>query len=114
MSSFPPPPPSPPGGGFNAPPPPTGGAPIQNNLVIAIIGTVLGFFCCCFGVIPGAIGIYFATQVSKLAAAGDLAGAESKAKTAKILGIVGIALGATGIVLNIISAITGNWNFPTG
>jgi hypothetical protein len=124
MSSVPPPPPPPPpgGGDFNAPPPPpsgnfgaqppaAGGAPMQNYLVLTIIGTVLGLFCCdIIGAIPGIIGIVFATQVNKLAAAGDIAGAQAKANQAKILGIVSIALGAVGLVINIIALATGNWN----
>ena len=84
---------------------------MQNYLVLTIIGTVLGFFCCDFiGAIPGIIGIVFATQVNKLAAAGDIAGAQAKANQAKILGIVSIALGAVGLVINIIALATGNWN----
>lgn len=84
---------------------------MQNYLVLTIIGTVLGLFCCdIIGAIPGIIGIVFATQVNKLAAAGDIAGAQAKANQAKILGIVSIALGAVGLVINIIALATGNWN----
>lgn len=115
MSSVPPPPPPPPDGGYAAPPPASGGAPIHNYLVLNIIATVFGVLCCdILGGIPGIVGIVFATQVNKLAAAGDIAGAQSKANTAKILAIVSIALGALGLVVNLVAAVTGNWNFTVG
>ncbi len=97
-----------------------GGAPIQNNLVIAIIGTVLGLCCniCLLpvGSVPGIIGIVFASQVNKLVAAGDIAGAQAKAKNAKILGLVSIGLGVVGIVFYVIwIAVNGtySWNFSS-
>ena len=114
MSSVPPPPPPsdggfnapPPGGGFNAQPPMGGGGAINNNMGIAIAG-LLGFFFCCLGVIPGVIAIIFANQSKQMAAAGDMVGAQSKANTAKILGIVGICLGALGILGNIVNFAVG-------
>ncbi|MFZ4514848.1 MAG: CD225/dispanin family protein [Acidimicrobiia bacterium] len=97
------------GGGAPAP-----GGQIQNYLVLNIIGTAFAVLCCCFvGGIPGIIGIVFSTQVNKLAASGDMAGAMSKANTAKILGIISIALGALGLVGWIINIVTGGWNFST-
>ncbi len=77
-----------------------GGAAFNNNMGIAVAG-LIGFFFCCLGVIPGIIAIIFANQAKQMAAAGDMAGAQSKANTAKILGIVGIVLGALGILGNI-------------
>lgn len=116
MSSVPPPPPPPPFGGDQGPGPTPGGPAIQNYLVLNIIATVVGVFCCdLIGGIPAIIGIVMATQVTKLAEAGDIAGAQSKANTAKILAIVSLALGGLGLVLNIIGFATGsfNYNFST-
>ena len=85
---------------------------IELIVVLTIIGTVLPLiFCCCIGAIPGIVGIVFSTQVNKLAAAGDVAGAQAKANTAKILGWVGIGLGALGLVVNVIMFATGNSSF---
>lgn len=71
----------------------------ENNLTLAIIATVLGICSpCCVGLILGIIAIVMATQVKKKFEAGDHAGAEKNAKTAKILAFVAIGL----TVLNLI------------
>ena len=83
------------------PPPPPGmaGSAVNNNLVLAIIATVISVIFCCLP--HGLISLIFATQVNKKAAAGDIAGAVSAAKQAKIWAIVSIALGAVALVIGL-------------
>jgi len=72
---------------FGTPPKP------NNNLPLAIVSTVLG--CCspCLsGFIAGVVAIIFASQVNTKYNAQDYSGAESAAKTAKILAFVALAL----------------------
>jgi hypothetical protein len=72
------------------PPPPAGTTTsVPNYLVPAIISAV-----CCFPL--GIISIVFAAQVNGKVAAGDIAGAMSASKMAKIFSIVLIALAALG------------------
>jgi hypothetical protein len=86
-------------------PPPAGtGTPtkVPNNLVLAIIATIVSFFACC---IPhGLVSLIFALQVDKKATAGDIAGAEHAAKQAKTWGWVSIIVA---IVVGVISFIFG-------
>jgi Interferon-induced transmembrane protein len=70
------PPPPPPYGAMPAGPPPMGPPP-QNNLVWAILSTVL----CCLPL--GVVSIVFAAQVNGKWAQGDFAGAQESAKKAK-------------------------------
>ncbi len=107
MSYGPPPPgnPGPPPGGYGTggygPPaggygPPSGGQPGFGGPPSAeppknyLIQNILGIISC----IPliGIIGLIFALQVNSKWTAGDYAGAESNANTAKILGIIGLVL----------------------
>ncbi|WP_159942215.1 MULTISPECIES: CD225/dispanin family protein [unclassified Nocardiopsis] len=62
--------------------PPAGGPP-KNYLV----HNILGIFGC---TIIGVIGLVFSLQVNSKWEAGDYAGAESAAQTAKVLGIIGL------------------------
>ena len=65
-------------------PPPPGNAPatVPNNLVLAIIATVVSIMGCCLP--HGLVSLFFATQVNKKAAAGDIQGATDAAKQAKM------------------------------
>ncbi len=72
----------------------------DNSQVLAIIGTVVGAITCgfcCIGSVIGIIAIVFSTQVNKKYNYGDYLGAESAAKTAKILSF--ISLGIAGLTL---------------
>jgi hypothetical protein len=71
------------GYGYNAPPP---GEPPKDYLAHNILGILS-----CVPVI-GIIGLIFAIQVKSQWRRGDYMGAESSARTAKILGIIGLAL----------------------
>ncbi|MDH6197738.1 hypothetical protein M2272_004393 [Mycobacterium frederiksbergense] len=115
MTEYPPPPggyPPPPGGGYPPPPPGGypppgpqggfpppggmqgyGGAPPDNNLVWAILSTLL----CCIPV--GAFAIYKATQVSGLWAQGRYAEAQKSADDAKKFAIWGVVAGVAFSVL---------------
>lgn len=70
----------------------------ENNLVIAIVSTVLGLCSpCCIGLILGVIAIVFANQVNSKFNLGDYSGALQAAKNSKLLSY--IALGITALYL---------------
>ncbi|MGL5235951.1 MAG: CD225/dispanin family protein [Empedobacter falsenii] len=80
----------------------------ENNLVLAIIGTILGLCSpCCIGTIVGIIAIVFANQVNTKHNIGDSTGAEQAAKNSKILAYVAIGLGVIGVIINVVMLITG-------
>jgi len=91
------------------PPPAATGTPakVPNNLVLAIVASVVSFIGCCLP--HGLISLIFALQVDKKAAAGDVNGAESSAKQAKtwawISIIVAIAWFAVAMIFGIFGAI---------
>lgn len=119
--STPPPPPPPGGGGYSPPPsdggfgaapPPAGGSfnaggpPPNNNLVLAILSTVL----CCIA--TGIYAIVQSTKVNTLWAQGDFDGARKAAADAKKWSIIGAVLGLVGgglylIFVFVIAANTG-------
>lgn len=78
----------------------------NNYMTLNIIATVLGFITCCASCcIPGIIGIVgivFSSQVSTKYLAGDYEGAESSAKTAKILAIISLVIIGVSFVGSII------------
>jgi hypothetical protein len=110
----PPPPPPPPSGGYAPPPPPPQygqpqqqwGQPYQqppmgatekvpNYLVQAILVTL---FCC----LPaGVVAIVFAAQVNGKLEAGDIAGARSASRNAKLWSWVSLGIGVAVILLYI-------------
>jgi hypothetical protein len=91
------PPPPPPGGGFPPPGGPVpGGAQPDNNLVWAILCTVL----CCLPI--GIVSIVKSTQVSGLWAQGRYAEAQQAADDAKKYAIWGAIAGAVVLVIYII------------
>lgn len=102
MTEYPPPPP----GNYPPPPPPgafpppggpvPGGAPPDNNLVWAILVTVL----CCLPL--GIVSIIKSTQVSGLWTSGRYAEAQKAADDAKKFAVWGAIAGAVVIVLYII------------
>ena len=99
------------------PPPAAGGAQaanVPNNMVIAIIATIASLIFCCLP--HGIISLIFAMQVNKKAAAGDLAGAEAAAKSAKTWGMISIILAIVWFVLAIILNMAGllNFNYSAG
>lgn len=70
----------------------------ENNLVIAIVSTVVGLCSpCCIGLILGVIAIVFANQVNSKFNLGDYSGALQAAKNSKLLSY--IALGITALYL---------------
>ncbi|HOR15787.1 MAG: CD225/dispanin family protein [Actinomycetales bacterium] len=112
-----PPPPPPGSGGYGAQPPmgpaggmPYGGAPMspppQNNLVLAILATVL----CCLPL--GIVAILKANKVNTLWAQGDQAGAHAAAAEAKkwsiISAILGIVVGIIYFVFVFLAAANGS------
>lgn len=81
----------------------------NNNLVLAIVGTVIGICspCCCPGLIAGIIAIIFSVQVDSKYGTGDYIGAEKAAKNAKILAYVALGLGILGLIYSIVTFATG-------
>lgn len=87
------------------------GPPPSNNLVWAILSTVL----CCLPF--GIVSIVFATQVNSKWALGDVAGAQDAARKAKTWAIVSAIVGGLGIaiyaVILIAAIATGNSSSST-
>ena len=100
-----PPPPPPPGSGAQPPMGPAGGMPYggapmspppQNNLVLAILATVL----CCLPL--GIVAILKANKVNTLWAQGDQAGAHAAAAEAKKWSIISAVAGVAAVVLYLV------------
>lgn len=114
MSDVPPPPPPPPA----APPPPPmpsqpaggAGAP-KDYFVLALVGTILSVCTSCIGIITGIIAIVQNNKAKALYAAGDVAGANSAANTAKILVIVTWVLIGIAVLINLGLLATGSSPF---
>lgn len=81
------------------PPTPPLNAPgtIPNNMVMAIIATVVSVMGCCLP--HGLVSLMFAMQVGKKEAAGDIEGAQNSAKQAKMWAWISIIVGAVSLVL---------------
>ncbi|PHS65730.1 MAG: hypothetical protein COB12_06570 [Flavobacterium sp.] len=78
---------------------PTNGIMPNNNMTLAIVATILGLCSpCCIGLILGIVAIVMASQVKNKYESGDIAGAESSAKNAKILSYIAIGL----LLLNLV------------
>lgn len=79
----------------------------SNNLPLAIVATIVGICSpCCIGLILGIIAIVFSTQVDTKYGYGDYLGAESSAKTTKILSFISIGLFALNLIWTIIQLST--------
>ncbi|NDV68455.1 CD225/dispanin family protein [Dysgonomonas sp. 25] len=84
----------------------------KNNMALGIAGTVISVLACCTffwwipGLVLGIVSIVFSTQVKSKFNAGDIDGAESAAKNAKICGFISIALGGLALLYLIIILIT--------
>lgn len=74
-----------------------------NGMVLSIVATVLNVIICnLLGLVCSVIAIVMSSQVNQKFLRGDLAGAQSSAKTGKILGWIGIGLFAFGLVVSIL------------
>ena len=75
----------------------------SNQLVLAILSTVMGFLCCCGLDLPfGIFAIVFASQVNGEYVEGDYPRALSAAKQAKIWGWISMGLVIMSLVLYIL------------
>ena len=76
-----------------------------------VTNTVLCFLCCScinfFGLITGIIGIVSSSQVRKAVAAGDLALADQKSRTAKAMMIATAVIFGLAVIMSIILVATG-------
>jgi hypothetical protein len=77
--------------------------PPNNNLVFAIIATVLSVVFCCLP--HGLISLIFALQVNSKAAAGDLQGAMNSAKQAKMWAIISIVVSLVWLVIALVFGV---------
>lgn len=88
-----------------------GGAAPKDYLVVNIVLTMLCFLCCScinfFGLITGIIGIVSSSQVRKAVAAGDLALADQKSRTAKAMMIATAVIFGLAVIMSIILVATG-------
>jgi hypothetical protein len=87
--------------------PPSTGTPakVPNNLVLAIVASVVSFMFCCLP--HGLISLYFALQVDKRSLAGDINGATNAAKQAKTWAWISLILAIVGIVLAFVFGVIG-------
>lgn len=86
-------------------PTPAATSPVNNNLILAIVVTVL----CCLPL--GLVGVVYAAQVNARAQGGDIAGAEDAARKARLWSFwglgVGLALYTGYVVLAVLGALGG-------
>lgn len=83
---------------FTPPPPPSSApATVPNNMVMAIIATVVSVMGCCLP--HGLVSLMFAMQVGKKEAAGDIEGAKNSAKQAKMWAWISIIVGALSLII---------------
>src|SRR2546426_2678462 len=82
---------------FTPPTPSSAAAVVPNNMILAIIATVVSIIGCCLP--HGVVSLIFAIQVNKKAQAGDIDGATNAAKQAKMCGWISIILGVIGFVV---------------
>ncbi len=85
--------------------PPSTGTPakIPNNLVLAIVASVVSVLACCLP--HGLISLYFALQVDKKSLAGDTGGAANAAKQAKTWGWISIILAIAWVLIAFIFGV---------
>lgn len=90
---------------FTPPAPPSTAPPtIPNNMVMAIIATIVSLGCC----LPhGLVSLIFAMQVGKKEAAGDLEGARNAAKQAKMWAWISIIVVVVWIVICLVFGVFG-------
>ena len=86
------------------PPPLTAPAQVANNLVLAIVATVLSLWCC----LPhGIVSLIFATQVNKKAEVGDIDGATKSARQAKTWAWISIIVSVLWFAVSMIFGVIG-------
>ena len=83
----------------------------NNNMVMAIIATVVSLFGCCIAFIMGIVAIVQASGVNSAYSAGDYNLAVKKAKSAKTWSLISLILAVISIILTIILYATGYVNF---
>jgi hypothetical protein len=88
---------------FNPQPPPTATPTIPNNMVLAIIASVVSFMFCCLP--HGLIALIFALQVNKKEAAGDIEGANKSAKLAKMISWICIIVSVVWLIIGMVFGV---------
>ena len=76
---------------------------IPNNMVMAIIASVVSLMFCCLP--HGLVSLIFALQVNKKEAAGDIEGANKAAKLAKMLAWISIAVSVLWLIIGLIFGV---------
>jgi hypothetical protein len=82
---------------FTPPAPSSAAATVPNNMILAIIATVVSIIGCCLP--HGVVSLIFAIQVNKKVQAGDIEGATNAAKQAKMWAWISIAVGIIGFIV---------------
>ena len=90
---------------FTPPTPSSAAATVPNNLILAIIATVVSIIGCCLP--HGVVSLIFAIQVNQKAQAGDIEGATNAARQAKMFAWISIIVGAVCFVIGIIFGVFG-------
>ena len=89
---------------FTPPAPPSSAPPtIPNNMVMAIIASVVSLMFCCLP--HGVVSLIFALQVNKKEAAGDIEGATKAAKMAKMLAWISIILSVLWLIVGMVFGV---------
>lgn len=88
---------------FTPPPAPTVTPTIPNNMVMAIIASVVSFLFCCLP--HGLVALIFALQVNKKEAAGDIEGANKSAKMAKMLAWISIIVSVLWLIIGMVFGV---------
>jgi Interferon-induced transmembrane protein len=84
--------------------PASAASPVPNNLILAIVASVLSLLCC----LPhGVISLIFALQVNKKAEAGDLEGAANAAKQAKMWAWISIIVAVIWFIVSLVFGVLG-------
>lgn len=83
--------------------------PHTNWMPWAIVGTVLGAFGSCIGLIFGIIGIVKANKANRYYAMGDEIQGKNSNTTARVMSIISLSLGVISLVLSIIFVASGQY-----
>ena len=90
---------------WTPPPPSSAPATVPNNMVLAIIATVVSVIACCLP--HGLVALIFALQVNKKAEAGDIDGATKAAKQAKMFAWISIIVAVVWFAVGMIFGLFG-------
>ena len=92
-----------------------GAEPFETNKTLSIIAIVVGAVTCgCLTLVFGILGLVFANKAQTLWNAGDVAGANSAAGSARIFAIIGFVLAVVWVIFAIFGTAAGFIAVPIG